>query len=145
MGAFNAKLQSNGTYEPSSTAIALAVPPKSGYTEPAFEQAHRFGRPRSLRACTDDGKLTMANGRVFSSGNHPVEVLLPLRDFEAAGFAIEFATASGEPAVLEEWDTCPAADAEFTAFLEKCPPGAHEAAAAAGRCGPHDVACRTRP
>ena len=120
MGAFNAKLQSNGTYEPSSTAIALAVPPKSGYTEPAFEQTHR-GKAKILVVCTDDGKLTMANGRVFSSGNHPVEVLLPLRDFEAAGFAIEFATASGEPVVLEEW-ACPAADAEFTAFLEKLRP-----------------------
>ena len=39
----------------------------------------------------------------FSTGNHPVEMLLPMYHLDKAGFAFDIATISGEPAKLELW------------------------------------------
>jgi molecular chaperone Hsp31 and glyoxalase 3 len=45
----------------------------------------------------------MANGKKFSTGNHPVEMLVPMLHLRNAGFEFEVATPTGAPAVLEMW------------------------------------------
>lgn len=47
--------------------------------------------------------MPMKNGRTFSTGNHPVEMLVPMLHFRDAGFTFDIATASGKPVVLEMW------------------------------------------
>ena len=117
MGAFYSKQKVDGTYEPSSFSSWVAVPSKSGYVEPTFKTVNT-GKAKILVVCTDDGRLAMANGATFASGNHPVETALPLMDLSAAGFGIEIATISGGPVVLEEW-AIPQSDTKIPAFLEK--------------------------
>lgn len=45
----------------------------------------------------------MGNGTFFSTGNHPVETLLPLHHVLEAGFGVEIATLTGNPAKFEWW------------------------------------------
>ena len=45
----------------------------------------------------------MAAGEFFSTGNHPVEMLLPLLHLDQAGFDIDIATISGDPVKFEMW------------------------------------------
>ena len=39
----------------------------------------------------------------FSTGNHPVEALLPMLHLKNAGFEFEIATPTGKPVVFEMW------------------------------------------
>ena len=45
----------------------------------------------------------MKNGKLFSTGNHPVEALLPMLHLRNAGFDFEIATPTGKPVVFEMW------------------------------------------
>ena len=82
----------------------LSVKSKTDYTPEAFNQVVASTPPATiLVVATDDGKLKMANGKTFNSGNHAAEMLVPLLHFKAAGFVFEFATVSGGPVVLEMW------------------------------------------
>ena len=47
--------------------------------------------------------MTMKNGKDFSTGNHPVEALVPMLHLRNAGFSFEIATPTGKPAVFEMW------------------------------------------
>lgn len=47
--------------------------------------------------CTDERYLQMDNGSFFSTGNHPVETLLPMYHLDKAGFSFDIATLSGNP------------------------------------------------
>lgn len=68
------------------------------------------GGKKVLMIATDERYLLMRNGRMFSTGNHPVEMLLPMHHLDQAGFEIDVATLSGNPAKLEMW-AMPAEDA----------------------------------
>ena len=93
---------------------------KTDYTAKTPAVVHTEGA-KVLVVCADDGKFKMANGKVFSSGNHPVETLLPLMHFKQAGFSFEFATVSGSPVVLEMW-AFPKKDAAVSAFHAEIKP-----------------------
>ena len=45
--------------------------------------------------------VLLENGKMFSTGNHPVEMLLPLHHLMEAGFDVDVATLSGYPVKLE--------------------------------------------
>jgi len=45
----------------------------------------------------------MKNGKFFSTGNHPVEALLPMLHLKNAGFEFEIATPTGKPVAFEMW------------------------------------------
>ncbi len=47
--------------------------------------------------------MKMENGKIFNTGNHPVEMLVPMLHFRDAGFSFDIATANGHPVVLEMW------------------------------------------
>jgi molecular chaperone Hsp31 and glyoxalase 3 len=40
--------------------------------------------------------MKMQNGKLFSTGNHPVEALLPMRHLRNAGFKFDIATPTGK-------------------------------------------------
>jgi len=45
----------------------------------------------------------MANSKIFNTGNHPVEMLVPMLHMRDAGFTFDVATVNGDPVVLEMW------------------------------------------
>lgn len=53
--------------------------------------------------CTEEHDMTMANGTKFSTGNHPVEMELPMLHMISAEFKIDIVTPTGAPAIIEEW------------------------------------------
>jgi molecular chaperone Hsp31 and glyoxalase 3 len=53
--------------------------------------------------CTEERNMTMANGKKFSTGNHPVEMLLPMLHLKNAGFDIDIFTPNGESVKIEMW------------------------------------------
>ena len=117
MGCCSSKIQPDGAYNPSGFAMSIAVKQKTDYKSLAFANLHTAGA-KILVVCTDDGKLKMANGKIFNSGNHPTETLLPLMHFKAAGFEIEIATISGGAVVLEMW-AFPSKDEAVTSFFNE--------------------------
>ena len=47
--------------------------------------------------------MKMRNGKYFSTGNHPVEMLVPMLHMEKAGLSIDVVTPSGKPVKIETW------------------------------------------
>ena len=47
--------------------------------------------------------MVMANGKKFSTGNHPVEMGLPMLHLLNAGFEIDVVTPTGAPVIIEDW------------------------------------------
>ena len=60
----------------------------------------------------------MADGEFFSTGNHPVEMLLPVLHLDSAGFDIDIATISGDPVKFEMW-AFPKEDESVKGIFEK--------------------------
>jgi molecular chaperone Hsp31 and glyoxalase 3 len=61
------------------------------------------GQWKVLVIGVDERYLPMQNGRQFSTGNHPVETLLPMMHLHGTGFGIDVATVSGNPVKFEHW------------------------------------------
>lgn len=60
-------------------------------------------RWKVLVIASEERYLLMQNQMLFSTGNHPVETLLPLHHMCEAGFEVEVATLTGGPAKFEWW------------------------------------------
>lgn len=52
---------------------------------------------------SDERYIETKSGKLFSTGNHPVETLLPMLHMHHAGFEIDIATLSGNSVKLEMW------------------------------------------
>lgn len=102
MGLCSAKLLPNGAYDPSPFTIMAATSSRTNYAKQEYKAKYTGTKP-ILVVCTDDGQFKMANGKVFSTGNHPVEMLVPMLHFRDAGFTFDIATKTGGPVVLEMW------------------------------------------
>lgn len=61
------------------------------------------GKQKILVIAADERYLPTDNGKLFSTGNHPIETLLPLYHLHAAGFEFEVATLSGLMTKFEYW------------------------------------------
>lgn len=68
-----------------------------------FDKSYSGGKHKVLMIATDERYIEMKNGKLFSTGNHPVEMLLPMLHMHHAGFEIDIATLSGNPVKLEIW------------------------------------------
>lgn len=68
-----------------------------------FDKVYNGGKYKVLMIATDERYIEMKNGKLFSTGNHPVEMLLPMLHMHHAGFEIDVATLSGNPVKLEIW------------------------------------------
>lgn len=112
-----ARINDEGTYDPSPFTIFLGTSKKTKYNPQKYDATVPESTKPILVVCTDDGKLEMANGKVFNTGNHPVEMLVPMLHFRDAGFTFEIATVSGGPVVLEMW-AFPTKDTNVIEFYE---------------------------
>lgn len=61
------------------------------------------GKKKMLVLCSSSFLLPTHDGRLFNTGHHSTEMLLPLHHFDAVGFSFDFATEEGKPVALEEW------------------------------------------
>ena len=96
------KLESDGSFSPSKFAIKMGVPNKTDFENITY-QKYRGRKNKILVLCTEEKNLKMENGKYFSTGNHPVESLLPMLHLKNAGFEFDIATPSGKPAIFEMW------------------------------------------
>lgn len=88
---------------PSPYSLTQYVPPKTDFAGADYPNAYKGGKWKILLIATQERYLKMADGKFFSTGNHPVEMLLPVLHLDAAGFDIDIATLSGDPVKLEVW------------------------------------------
>ncbi len=94
--------EADGTFRPSSLALRLATQRTTDYDGHVFANTCDGGS-KILMICTEEKAMTMANGKQFSTGNHPVEMLVPMLHLRSAGFDIEVATPTGAPVQVEMW------------------------------------------
>ena len=99
---FAPKLESDGSYSPSKMALKIGVSDKTDFENITY-QKYQGKRSKILVIFTEEKNLKMKNGRFFSTGNHPVEALLPMLHLKNAGFEFEIATPTGKPVVFEMW------------------------------------------
>lgn len=76
------------------------------------------GNKKVLVIAADERYLPMDNGSLFSTGNHPVETLVPMYHMRAAGFDFEIVTLSGNMAKFEFW-AMPSQDKLIMPFYER--------------------------
>ncbi len=95
-------LERDGSYSPSKLALKMGVPAKTDFEHISYEK-YKGKKNKILVICTEEKNLKMKNGKLFSTGNHPVECLLPMLHLKNAGFEFEIATPTGKPAVFEMW------------------------------------------
>lgn len=103
---------------PSPFSLDQFTTPKSNLEGADYPRPYR-GTRRILVICTDERYLKTANGTLFSTGNHPVETLVPMYHLHKAGFAFDIATVSGNPVKFEFW-AMPKKDEAITGFHAAC-------------------------
>jgi molecular chaperone Hsp31 and glyoxalase 3 len=96
------KLESDGSYSPSKVALRLATQKKTDYGNIIYKK-YQGKKTKILVIFTEQKNMRMQNGKFFSTGNHPVEALLPMMHLKNAGFDFEIATPTGKPVVFEMW------------------------------------------
>ena len=111
------KLESDGSYSPSKVALKLAVPSKTDYEKVSYGK-YSGSKKNILIIFTEQKNMTMKNGKKFSTGNHPVETILPLLHLKEAGFDFRFVTPTGKPVVMEMW-AMPSEDQEVLNFYNE--------------------------
>jgi len=96
------KLESDGSYSPSKYGLKISVTDKTDFEEISYTK-YRGKKSKVLIIFAENKHLKMKNGKLFSSGNNPVETLLPMLHLKNAGFDFVVATPSGKPVALEMW------------------------------------------
>ncbi len=92
----------DGAYMPSPLALKLATSSTTDFDNTVYDNPHT-GNKKILMVCTEERNMTMANGKKFSTGNHPVEMMLPMIHLKNAGFDIDIVTPTGKPVKIEMW------------------------------------------
>lgn len=88
---------------PSPFSLTKYTADKTDFDGADYPSAYKGGKWKVLLIATQERYLKMAGGEFFSTGNHPVEMLLPMVHLDAAGFDIDIATLSGDPVKFEMW------------------------------------------
>lgn len=114
------KQEPDGSFRPSWLAMKLATSPVTDYSPITYE-TYQGERSKILVVFTEQKNMTMENGRDFSTGNHPVESLVPMLHLREAGFEFEVLTPSGSPVVLEMW-AMPTEDAAVMGLYNELKP-----------------------
>lgn len=105
---------------PSSYSLSQFTAPKSDLSGADYPNPYK-GRQKILMIGADERYLLTDNGSFFSTGNHPVETLLPMYHLDKAGFAFDVATVSGNPVKFEFW-AMPSEDEAVKGFFDKYHP-----------------------
>ena len=91
-----------GIYIPSTSSLKLAAPSKTNYDNTDYDTPYT-GKKKILMVCTQEQYMTMENGNKFDTGNHPVEMMVPLLHFKKAGFEVDVFTPTGDAVKVEQW------------------------------------------
>lgn len=111
-----AQKRDDGTYDPSPFTLLVGTSKTTKYAPREYDTKYAGTKP-ILVVCTDVGGMTMKNDAVFNTGNHPVEMFVPMLHFRDAGFSFEIATPTGGAVVLEMW-AFPTKDKQVKALHE---------------------------
>ena len=111
------QLENDGSYIPSKIALKLATVKKTDYKSEPY-QKYEGNKSKILVLFTEQQKMKMQNGTLFSTGNHPVEALVPMLHLQNAGFEFEIYTPTGKPVVFEMW-AFPSKDNEVLAIYNE--------------------------
>ncbi len=109
--------EADGSFRPSKVALRMATSPTTEFSNPHYDK-YEGSRSKILVIGTEQKNMTMANGKEFSTGNHPVEMLVPMLHLRKAGFDFEIATPTGAPVVLEMW-AFPSEDRHVKALFDE--------------------------
>ncbi|MGX2951340.1 glyoxalase III HchA [Ursidibacter sp. B-7004-1] len=93
----------HNAFFPSDFSLSQYVASKTDFAGFQFDKPYTGGKYKVLMIASDERYLKMQNGKLFSTGNHPVETLLPMLHIHHAGFEIDVATLSGNSVKLEMW------------------------------------------
>ena len=93
----------DNAFFPSPFSLSQYTSLKTNFDGLATEQEYAGDRWKVLVIAADERYMLMQNGTFFSTGNHPVETLLPMHHIAQAGYDIDIATISGGPGKLEWW------------------------------------------
>ncbi len=96
------QIETDGSYKPSKVALKLATSNKTDFEHIVYEK-YTGKRSKILVIFTEEKNMKMKNGKEFSTGNHPVEALLPMIHLQNAWFNFEIVTPTGKPVVFEMW------------------------------------------
>lgn len=111
------KLESDGSYSPSKLALKLGTASKSDFENITYTK-YQGTKSKVLVIFTEQKNMKMQNGKLFSTGNHPIEALVPMLHLKNAGFDFEIATPTGKPVVFEMW-AFPEKDEHVKAIYDK--------------------------
>jgi len=111
------KQEPDGSFSPSKLALKLSTSKVSDFERIPYA-AYQGERSKILVIFTEQKNMTMQNGKEFSTGNHPIESLLPMLHLRNAGFEFEIATSTGKPVVFEMW-AMPREDKEVVGIYEE--------------------------
>ncbi|NNG40382.1 protein deglycase HchA [Flexivirga sp. ID2601S] len=107
----------HNAFFPSDYSLGQYVPPRTDFDGAQHEQVSS-GPRKILMIATDERYLPVEGDKFFSTGNHPVETLVPLMHLLGAGYEVDVATPSGNLAKLELW-AMPAEDENVRAAYEQ--------------------------
>ena len=110
--------ESDGSFSPSPLALKLATKSKTDYDHKVYPNAYKGGKAKVLMVCADQRNMIMENGKQFSTGKHPVEMLVPMLHLEQAGFEVDIYTATGDSVKIEMW-AMPEEDEAVNALYQK--------------------------
>lgn len=102
----------HNAFFPSPYSLAKFTSPRTDL-EGADYPSPYTGSRKILMIAADERYLATDNGTLFSTGNHPVETLLPMYHMHKAGFEFEITTISGNSVKFEMW-AMPHEDKEIT-------------------------------
>lgn len=108
----------HNAFFPSPYSLSQFTSPKSDLADANYATPYAGGRWKILLIGADERYLPTDNGTLFSTGNHPVETLLPMYHLDKAGFAFDVATLSGNPVKFEYW-AMPSEDTEVKDFYTR--------------------------
>ncbi len=93
----------DNAFFPSPYSLSQFTSPRSNLSGADYPNPYTGGRWKILLLGADERYLLTDNGSMFSTGNHPVETLLPMYHLDKAGFSFDIATLSGNPMKFEYW------------------------------------------
>lgn len=93
----------NNAFFPSPYSLSQYTAPKTGFSGLGTDRTYDGDRWKVLVLGTQERYMLMQNETFFSTGNHPVETLLPMHHIHQAGYALDIATVTGDPVKFEWW------------------------------------------
>ncbi|WP_054633879.1 glyoxalase III HchA [Pantoea stewartii] len=108
----------HNAFFPSAYSLDQFTRPTSDLGDADYPQPYS-GNKKVLVICTDERYLPLDNDTLFSTGNHPIETLLPMYHLYQAGFQFDVATLSGQMVKFEHW-AMPQQDEVVIGFYNHC-------------------------